>query len=279
MYDDDVHQPMSLSTTNRYSKVAKYPTRNIKTPIVLVYGGSDSLVDIKTMLRELPSQTVATEIPHYEHLDFLWARDVNTQVFQHVFDALDSFTNAGHSKEEYEHYYMVRSESLVESGFVPGHGHSESVAWTTAVNSDQANTHRRCRQHRAREPHRPSEASTEANGTNMLRAPISGVKDGDQRPATPDPKSLRMSASLENVAEGTDSPSTAGSATKGNSARRGSFGSTISVDSTSMKAGRGISIGASKAVSGVITKSGGVASVTSSPTSEESKGLPKKRAH
>lgn len=45
--------------------------RNIKTPVVLVYGGSDSLVDIRIMLPELPAQTVATEIPHYEHLDFL----------------------------------------------------------------------------------------------------------------------------------------------------------------------------------------------------------------
>lgn len=110
MFDDDVHPP--LSTSSRYTKVAKYPTRNIKTPIVLVYGGSDSLVDIKVMLRELPSRTVATEIPHYEHLDFLWARDVSTQVFQHVFDALDSFTDAEHTKEEFETYRRARTVSL-----------------------------------------------------------------------------------------------------------------------------------------------------------------------
>ncbi|ORY67437.1 Alpha/Beta hydrolase protein [Pseudomassariella vexata] len=110
MYDDDVHPP--LSTSSRYTKVAKYPTRNIKTPIILVYGGSDSLVDIKVMLRELPNRTVATEIPHYEHLDFLWARDVDTQVFQHVFDALDSFTDAEHTKEEFESYRRARFLSL-----------------------------------------------------------------------------------------------------------------------------------------------------------------------
>ncbi|POR38622.1 Putative lipase C16A3.12c [Tolypocladium paradoxum] len=117
MYDDDVHQPMSVTTANKYSKVAKYPTRNIRTPVVLVYGGSDSLVDIKSMLKELPPQTVATEIPHYEHLDFLWARDVDSQVFQHVFDALDSFTDAEHTAEEYDRYYLVRNESLMGSGY------------------------------------------------------------------------------------------------------------------------------------------------------------------
>src|SRR5205823_4339732 len=133
MFDDDIHQPMSVSTTNKFSKVAKYPTRNIRTPVVLVYGGSDSLVDIKTMLKELPPQTVATEIPHYEHLDFLWARDVDKQVFQHVFDALDSFTDAGHTKEEYDRYYTAREESLMGSGFMQrAHRGSESEASTVA---------------------------------------------------------------------------------------------------------------------------------------------------
>jgi lysosomal acid lipase/cholesteryl ester hydrolase len=115
MYDDDVHPPLSLSTSSKYTKVAKYPTRNIRTPIVLVYGGSDSLVDIRVMLRELPNQTVATEIPHYEHLDFLWARDVDSQVFKHIFDALESFTGPEHTKEEYERYRSARHTSLSAS--------------------------------------------------------------------------------------------------------------------------------------------------------------------
>ena len=115
MYDDDVTPPMLLSSSSKYTKVAKYPTRNIKTPVVLVYGGSDSLVDIKVMLRELPAQTMAIEIPHYEHLDFLWARDVDTQVFQHVFDALESFTGAEHTKEEYARYRNARHNSSLQT--------------------------------------------------------------------------------------------------------------------------------------------------------------------
>ncbi|KAK4453480.1 Alpha/Beta hydrolase protein [Podospora aff. communis PSN243] len=133
MYDDDVHPPMLLSSSSKYTKVAKYPTRNIKTPVVLVYGGSDSLVDIKVMLRELPSQTVATEIPHYEHLDFLWARDVDAQVFQHVFDALESFTGAEHTKEEYERFRNARSSSLSASAFFRRHAARGSDA---ALDSD-----------------------------------------------------------------------------------------------------------------------------------------------
>ncbi|KXT12359.1 hypothetical protein AC579_597 [Pseudocercospora musae] len=91
MFDDEVTSPTSFSTGSKYYKVAKFPTRNIKTPIVLVYGGSDSLVDIKIMLKELPRHTVAKCVPKYEHLDLLWASDVDTLVFPHVLEALESY--------------------------------------------------------------------------------------------------------------------------------------------------------------------------------------------
>src|SRR6201992_4287470 len=89
MYDDEIQGPFSLSDSAKYYKVAKFPTRNIRTPIVMVYGGSDSLVDIDVMLKELPKHTEVKEVPHYEHLDFLWAHDVAGQVFPFVFDALN----------------------------------------------------------------------------------------------------------------------------------------------------------------------------------------------
>jgi lysosomal acid lipase/cholesteryl ester hydrolase len=97
MYDDDASNAFSIGASNRYYKVAKFPTRNIKTPIVLVYGGSDSLVDIRVMLKELPRHTMAVEIPHYEHLDFLWGKEVDKLVFPHVLDALKHYASTGTS--------------------------------------------------------------------------------------------------------------------------------------------------------------------------------------
>ena len=88
-FDDEVQRPLTIADGRRYYKVPKFPTRNIRTPTVLVYGGSDSLVNIDVMLRELPKHTIAREVPKYEHLDFLWASDVDKLVFPHVFDALD----------------------------------------------------------------------------------------------------------------------------------------------------------------------------------------------
>lgn len=100
MFDDEVTSPTSFSTASKYYKVAKFPTRNIKTPIVLVYGGSDSLVDIKLMLKELPRHTVARCVPKYEHLDLLWASDVDKLVFPHVLEALESYSQPSQTKGE-----------------------------------------------------------------------------------------------------------------------------------------------------------------------------------
>ncbi len=98
MFDDDVYAPLSVGASDRYYKVAKFPTRNIKTPIVLLYGGCDSLVDINVMLRELPKHTVVKDVPHFEHLDFLWGQQVDTLVFPHVFDALEEYAGRDHLK-------------------------------------------------------------------------------------------------------------------------------------------------------------------------------------
>ncbi|KAL1590274.1 hypothetical protein WHR41_01387 [Cladosporium halotolerans] len=100
MFDDEVAKPLAMSNGNKYYKVAKFPTRNIKTPIVLVYGGSDSLVDIKLMLKELPKHTVAKGIQKYEHLDLLWASDVDQLVFPHVLEALENYALPSKTKSD-----------------------------------------------------------------------------------------------------------------------------------------------------------------------------------
>ncbi|RBR16772.1 uncharacterized protein FIESC28_06807 [Fusarium coffeatum] len=252
MYDDDVHQPISVTSTRKYSKVAKYPTRNIKTPIVLVYGGSDSLVDIKVMLKELPPQTVATEIPHYEHLDFLWARDVDMQVFQHVFDALDSFTDAEHTKEEYDRYYISRQESLLGSGYAYANAHqgSESESSTLTPSLEGTNVLQLApapQPHRAREP-----ASGIPSPKNTTRHRVNYSIDKIEEPPVTPTFQPEPDAAQELVDESVQTPLAA--RVKAGVKRSGSVGSNISLDG--MREGRGITIGASRAVGGVVTKSG-----------------------
>ena len=256
MFDDDVHQPMSVSTAKKFSKVAKYPTRNIRTPVVLVYGGSDSLVDIKAMLKELPPQTVATEIPHYEHLDFLWARDVDKQVFQHVFDALDSFTDAEHTKEEYNRYFTVREESLVGSGLMAARAHrgSESESSTTAGGNDEGVSDPQQLRHRARE--RRASAQHERRAVRMRTPePI----DEDECVSHHEKIRPGTAQSLEGAAESGDHPTP--TKLKGTGVRRGSAGSVIGRDS--MRDGRGINIGTSKSAGIVVTRNRADAALSS----------------
>lgn len=94
MYDDEV-QPLTVPRgSHRPSGVtsyapARFPTRNIVTPIVLLYGDSDSLVDIDQMVRELPTHSITvTPLHGYEHLDILWGKDVHRDVIPHVVEAL-----------------------------------------------------------------------------------------------------------------------------------------------------------------------------------------------
>ncbi|OBZ69927.1 hypothetical protein A0H81_10580 [Grifola frondosa] len=71
MYDDDVQRVRLIrsggarpSGVTAYAPV-RFPTRNISTPVVLLYGDKDSLVDIGVMLHELPKHTVARRLHGY----------------------------------------------------------------------------------------------------------------------------------------------------------------------------------------------------------------------
>jgi lysosomal acid lipase/cholesteryl ester hydrolase len=52
MFDDEASGSV-FGNASQFYKVAKFPTKNIHTPIALIYGGIDSLVEY------LPSHTVA----------------------------------------------------------------------------------------------------------------------------------------------------------------------------------------------------------------------------
>jgi lysosomal acid lipase/cholesteryl ester hydrolase len=222
MYDDDVQPVIGSHMASKYTKVAKFPTRNIKTPIVLVYGGSDSLVDINVMLRELPSHTVAIEIPHYEHLDFLWARAVDTLVFPHVFDALESFRDAEHSKEEYERYRSARHASIT-AGMKRSLGPGEMSDDGSLSYADVAAG--------------SLPAALQENQRARIHADFDDSSDCGSPVSPANMKSLPLNGN--------------GNAAHLKSIRSGSVGSQLSFEGMSSSS-RGITLGAGKAVSGVV---------------------------
>ncbi|CAK5282438.1 unnamed protein product [Mycena citricolor] len=87
MFDDEVQSPVMRTSVSSY-RPARFPTRNIVTPIVLCYGDCDSLVDIDVMVSQLPGHTVCRRMEGYEHLDILWGKDIDIDVIPEVLDAL-----------------------------------------------------------------------------------------------------------------------------------------------------------------------------------------------
>lgn len=93
MYDDSLAMssisPIRSSSSNSSHRPVRFPTRNIVTPIVLLWGDHDSLVDISVLLNALPDHTVAKRLKSYEHVDILWGRDVHKDVIPEVLGALE----------------------------------------------------------------------------------------------------------------------------------------------------------------------------------------------
>ncbi|EEB05162.1 triglyceride lipase-cholesterol esterase [Schizosaccharomyces japonicus yFS275] len=86
MYDNDM---LIQSTYAPYYKAARFPTKNIRTPIHLLWGDCDSLVDINVMLNVLPEGTQEVRVDSYEHLDMIWSDTVDVDVNPHVFQWLE----------------------------------------------------------------------------------------------------------------------------------------------------------------------------------------------
>lgn len=76
-----------------------YPLKNIQIPIHLIYGTTDSLVDIDVMRSQLPKRTT-TMVPvhNHEHLDNLWGEDVFEAVFKQVLQYLGENTDNVYSR-------------------------------------------------------------------------------------------------------------------------------------------------------------------------------------
>ncbi|KAF8448684.1 triacylglycerol lipase [Boletus edulis BED1] len=89
MFDDDVAVFGGPANSGKAYRPARFPTRNIETPILLLYGNRDSLMDIEAMVSALPaSGTRMKKLEGYEHLDVLWGKDIDKDVFPEVVNAL-----------------------------------------------------------------------------------------------------------------------------------------------------------------------------------------------
>lgn len=75
--------------------VPRYTFEAIQTPIALFLGGRDTLVDNEYTKTHLGNNIVhVTEIPEYEHLEFLWANDLDTRVYPEILRLIEQHQKA-----------------------------------------------------------------------------------------------------------------------------------------------------------------------------------------
>jgi len=89
-----------LTVTSLSSIDQDFPLNQISTPLALFYGGRDNLVNMEFLMNKLNNNqqgkdsviVSVNKIENYEHLDFLWAKDVN-QIFPEIFSLLKKYNS------------------------------------------------------------------------------------------------------------------------------------------------------------------------------------------
>jgi len=103
MYDEGLVSPLTTitSTSLKVHRVAPFPVQTISTPIYLIYGKSDMLIDIDPTRKALTSckEIDAIGIDTYEHMDVLWAKDVEEKVFTPVIERIDKYNKMNQTME------------------------------------------------------------------------------------------------------------------------------------------------------------------------------------
>ncbi|KAF6005942.1 hypothetical protein HII12_005165 [Brettanomyces bruxellensis] len=61
--------------------------------MLLIFGQSDMLIDMDKLRAQVIAPMEVINVPGYEHMDTLWARDVESTVFDKVIKKLEIYTN------------------------------------------------------------------------------------------------------------------------------------------------------------------------------------------
>lgn len=126
---------MYHESASRFSPSAPvyYPLHTVKVPIHLIYGSTDSLVDIDVMMNQLPAKyTTAHAVPRHEHLDNLWGYDVDKRVFEFVLQYLDepNIDIPASQKKPAERHRNYLASSPDDITLIPPQTHTSSLSVT-----------------------------------------------------------------------------------------------------------------------------------------------------
>lgn len=100
MFDDSLSVPPSPSSGpyDHYTSTClpQYRTAQLGCPVACFYGGCDNLPNIKALLAALPKDKIVLlhKENEYEHLDFMWAKDIGKKICPKILTLLEQYNNA-----------------------------------------------------------------------------------------------------------------------------------------------------------------------------------------
>jgi lysosomal acid lipase/cholesteryl ester hydrolase len=135
MFDDACHSIFSKITCTSFKlhRVTPFPINNVSTNVMLVYGMCDVLVSVDPFEQRLDNcrELEIIGIENYEHMDTLWAQDVEFKVFKPVLEKINKI-NHGLMFDQYNDDVKV-TEDLTNSSFNDLDQHYNSIV-TKPVN-------------------------------------------------------------------------------------------------------------------------------------------------
>jgi len=97
MFDDTLGAVNNNNPYDKYSGnlVPTYEPSQIQCPVACFYGGNDNLPNTANLLDSLPPDRIALihKEDEYEHLDFMWAKDVSKKIFPKILQLLNNYNN------------------------------------------------------------------------------------------------------------------------------------------------------------------------------------------
>jgi lysosomal acid lipase/cholesteryl ester hydrolase len=89
MFDDQLVTNDGRSGGYHAHVIPHYQLSRIKCPIAVFYGGADTVADSDYLMEVLPKGTTFHKEDSYEHLDFLWAKTVATNVYSKAVEVVN----------------------------------------------------------------------------------------------------------------------------------------------------------------------------------------------
>jgi lysosomal acid lipase/cholesteryl ester hydrolase len=90
----------STRSSNSSGPGQVYDVSGITTPVALIHGASDELVDAESLIQQLKTCVMHKKIAKFEHLELVWADSAHIEIFPSILELLQAYKPLSARREE-----------------------------------------------------------------------------------------------------------------------------------------------------------------------------------